>query len=421
MILATGAAVLFASATAAEPIPTAQAAAALSEMRAACAADAGRLWNTDLCGPVVFVDPKTRGFVADRQVPGDSTPKDGLFTGRLPNQMNAANTAVEWGGRRWTMVLWPLPADKAERLGLLLHESFHRVQPDLKIPMRSPVPAHLADTQGRTAMRLEWRALAAALIAGNDVARRKAVADALAFRAWRRSLAADAGRLENDLELNEGLAEYTGRKLSGRLDPEKHAAAALARAEGEESYVRSFAYASGPAYGLLLDRYAPGWRGRIIETSDLGQMLAAAVRSPVPDWKAAGPRYGLDQVRAEESAAAAERDRRAAEWRAKLVDGPVLLLPFRQMQIQFDPGELFPLQDHGTVYPSLRITDAWGVLEAREGALIDGSWSGVRVAAPSGAAETGQLSGPGWTLTLAPGWRLRPGVRAGDLTIAKAE
>ncbi|HYF24005.1 MAG TPA: hypothetical protein VD929_11470 [Caulobacteraceae bacterium] len=422
MILTPGTvAVLLASATAAEPIPTSQAAAAFSEMRAACAADGGRLWKRDLCGPVVFVDPQTRMFVADREAPVDAKLKGGLFLGRLPSEMNAANTAVEWGGGRWTMVLWPLPSDKADRLGLLMHEAFHRVQPDLKIPMRSPVPAHLADANGRAGMRMEWRALAAALSAADDAARRTAIADALAFRAWRRSLAPDAGRLENDLELNEGLAEYTGQKLSGRPDAEKHAASALARAEGQESYARSFAYASGPAYGLLLDRYEPGWRGRISQASDLGQMLAAAVRPSVPDWKAAGARYGFDQVLAEEAAAAAERDRQAAQWRAKLVDGPVLRLPFGQMQIQFDPGKLFPLQEHGTVYPALRITDAWGVLEVKEGALVDGSWSGVRVVAPSGAAETGQLSGPGWTLKLAPGWRLRPGARAGDFTIAKAE
>lgn len=71
----------------------------LRELERLCAADGGRLWGRSLCGPVVVADPKTREAV---------TLADGeIGTARLPESIGIANTAVEWDGRRWTMVTVP--------------------------------------------------------------------------------------------------------------------------------------------------------------------------------------------------------------------------------------------------------------------------------------------------------------------------
>jgi len=52
------------------------------------------------------------------------------------------------------------------------------------------------------------------------------------------------------------------------------------------------------------------------------------------------------------------------------------------MHVQFDPRDLQPLEKAGTVYPTLRISDDWGVLEAKSGALMKPDWSAVIVVAP---------------------------------------
>jgi len=39
------------------------------------------------------------------------------------------------------------------------------------------------------------------------------------------------------------------------------------------------------------------------------------------------------------------------------------------MSISFDPRNLVPLDDVGTVYPNLRITDNWQILSVDSGAL----------------------------------------------------
>jgi phage tail protein X len=60
---------------------------------------------------------------------------------------------------------------------------------------------------------MEWRALERAL-RQTGPARSAAIADALLFRTYRRTLFPDSAKNENALELNEGLAEYTGVRLS---------------------------------------------------------------------------------------------------------------------------------------------------------------------------------------------------------------
>jgi hypothetical protein len=101
---------------------------------------------------------------------------------------------------------------------------------------------------------------------------------------------------------------------------------------------------------------------------------------------------------------------------ARLVDGPVARLAFLHMHIAFDPNTVQPIGAPGTVYPTLRVVDDWGVLEVTGGALIN-DWKAVVVPAPA-SASAGAAAGDGWTLTLAPGWRLEPDERSGDLRLA---
>ena len=389
--------------------------AVFAEARDACAADGGRLWGVDLCTPVLLVDPATRAIHTDRKGESDALQSDGaLFTGTLPGTVNIANTALDWDGVRWAMLMQPLPQDPVRRRALMGHERWHGVQEALGLPAHSPTPAHLDSEDGRVLMRLEWRALAAALGADTDAARRQAVADSLAFRAARRALGSADD--ERALELNEGLAEYTGLRLSGG-DARALAIAALGSAEGGATYVRSFAYASGPAYGLLLDQADVDWRTRLRGSDDLGVLLATAMGVAAAEAAPAEARYGGAAIRTEEARRAEEAKVIAAGWTAKLVAGPRLRLPFRSMQIAFDPGKIIALPPHGSVYPTLRVVDAWGVLEVSEGALIDDNWSGVTVAAP---ASAGAVEGPGWTLQLNPGWTLAAGERDGDFRLVRS-
>ena len=63
----------------------------------------------------------------------------------------------------------------------------------------------------------------------------------------------------------------------------------------------------------------------------------------------------------------------------------------------------------------MQLTDEWGTLEARNGALMGSDMKTAPVPAP--LSKNAPLSGNGWTLTLKPGWSLIAGSRPGDFTL----
>ena len=183
--------------------------------------DAGKLWGRSLESPLIFVDRGTRQAVASKADKlGKLHADHGVFVGQLPEAIAVANYSVEWAGVKWTMVAWPLPKDRAQRAVLMMHESWHRVQVQLGFPQTGPRNDHLDTFDGRVWLQLEWRALASALGLPAEK-RRGAIEDALVFRAYRRSLFKTAVDEERALEMHEGLAEYTGVRLSGLSQRER--------------------------------------------------------------------------------------------------------------------------------------------------------------------------------------------------------
>jgi hypothetical protein len=285
--------------------------------------------------------------------------------------------------------------------------------------------------EGRYLLQLEWRALTKALQATTPAARKAAVADAILFRAerYRRFPAALAD--ETGLELNEGVPEYTGVRI-GLTTPAEQTAYAIKDLSihvGDDTFVRSFAYATGPAYGLLLDRADPTWLGKLQSGPALWRLLQAAMKlpAPAPSEAAVAARakaYDDGTLRAFEVAREDARRKRAAAYRAALVDGPVLSLPTAKSNREFRPTTLVALDEVGTVYPTLRLTAPWGVLQVTDsssGALLHKA--GGAAVSLKGADAT-HLKGPilagnGWTLTLNPGWSVKAGPRAGDFSVAQ--
>ena len=241
--------------------------------------------------------------------------------------------------------------------------------------------------------------------AHTDTSRRQAAENALVSRAERYRLFPQAVQEERALELNEGLAEYTGVRI-GNPSAEEQVRATLNDLQTQSkvaTFVRSFAYATGPAYGLLLDRYAPGWHLELGDEKGLGDLLLRALGMSLPPnlqqaATQAATQYDGPALKAAEIERDVKRQQAIAQYRAQLVDGPVLILTFRNMHVQFDPRNLQPLEDAGTVYPNMRITDKWGVLEASNGALMKRDWSAVVVRAPATTSGT-SLKGDGGHLS----------------------
>jgi hypothetical protein len=377
---------------------------------------------------MLFVEAATRTVVASEgDIQGILREENGVWVGNLPRHINPANTAVELGGKRWSMVLWPVSDSRYSRRRLLMHESFHRIQNDLGIPASDPSNAHLATLDGRIWTRLEMRALTEALLRSGEL-RKNALRDALIFRARRRSISPRAAEDERQLELNEGLAEYTGLALSGlpRSSLPDRVAVQLAQSEQQENFARSFAYASGPAYALLLDAAGGSWRKRVVASSDLSIMAARAYGIAGADaGRADGliDRYFGSRMVAEERAKQAKRVENEKRIRAKFIDGATLTLPVgNSFSFSYDPNGVTPLAGIGSYYESSRITDEWGVLDVSSGGVLllrndAGAITGIVVPGPSLSSKG--VGGEGWTLTLTPGWLTREGSRKGDIVVKR--
>src|SRR2546423_999149 len=414
-----GLSLIFASVAPASPTP----AEALREADAICRGDNGALWGVSLCGPLLLVDPGRRSIYGNQPGAENQLKREGeLFVGHLPEQINIANTAVDWAGTKWTMIMLPLSDAKDRRAALMAHEMWHRIQGEIGLPQTPAENTHLDTRDGRFWLQLEWRALTIALET-SETARKDAARDAAIFRARRRQLFPAAAKNERELELNEGLAEYTGVKLSGNPDLVGFVVRnELIDAPRQKTFVRSFAYATGPAYGLLLDETGADWRQAVRERHDLAEFLMqrAGIQMPANIETAANERaakYGSVALGAEEDRRETARRDLVKGYREKLVDGPILIVPLHKMNMQFDPGNLVPIDSLGTVYPNLRVVDDWGVLTVTKGgALMSGDFSRVIVPAPKKIAQP-VIDGDGWELRLNPGWSLTPGERKGDFAV----
>ncbi|WP_051669446.1 hypothetical protein [Bryobacter aggregatus] len=380
-----------------------------NEAKTLCEHEGGKLWKTSLCGPIVFADPATKTIATNQPAP----------EGPRPRVLGFANTAIDWGGVRWTTISWPfLTALQGGQGQVMIHELFHRIQPQLGLFIPDLPNDHLDTADGRYWMQLEWKALSRALDSSGGT-RLAALRAALGFRAARRSRFSGAAESERTLEINEGLAEYTATVVAAAssLEATRHAIQQLAKAPAEPTFVRQFAYPTGAAYGILLDAYAPGWTHRIQPGDDLGKLLEASAHiRPQKDVEAAAESYGGLEIRNWEARREVEQKAYVAALRRRFVDEPVLILPPGR-NFSFSSIGMTPIPGEGTIYPSFRIAAAWGTLEA-SAVLVSPDSNKLSVPAPP-VIEGKTLKGDGWSMTIAEGWVLGPGPRAGDFQLLR--
>jgi hypothetical protein len=411
-----------------QQIDTSRALAALRDAQRACEMDRGNLWRRSLCGPIALVDRQTRLVLANDTVAGKHFLRLGdAYVTTLPENQYVANTSFPWGGRTWTMVALPLPKDRYARVTLVMHEVFHREQEALGLRQPDALNNQLDMRPGRTWLRLEYRALARAVEALPDQkAARHHAESGLFFRAQRRSLYPGSDTLEATLEIQEGLPEYTGQRLAMQLTGEGPVRVAkyVRDYETTPTFVRAFAYGTGPAIGVLLDQFDPDWRDAVRTKRDIGALLAIAIDFRRPRNLAAIARrraqeYGWDEVDRTEAARDSARAPAMENYRSRFGVGPTISLRQSKDSLawSYDPTELIGFDLQSTVYPSGNFSAPWGKLTVDHGGvLVQNDFSRIRIGASASPAPVGakEIKGDGWTLVLNPGWSLgadssRPG------------
>src|SRR5699024_7262506 len=113
--------------------------------------------------------------------------------------------------------------------------------------------------------------------------------------------------------------------------------------------------------------------------------------------------YKGKAIIAEETARAEKAKKRLAAYRKKFIKQShfeiPILIDLRKLSVAFDPRTIVPLGEEGTVYPSIRVTDLWGILKVEKGALITAEWTHISLTNPI-KIEEGTVFGEGWVLDL---------------------
>lgn len=382
-----------------------------SEYDSICRADGGRLCGINLRAPFLFISPERKVYANAADMEGYLEPSASLFVGSFPKELSPANSTINFGGRKWVMVMLPVPENRFARQSLFMHEVFHFWQDSLRLPLHSYQNNHLEEKWARIYLKLEWNALDKALDA-DESERQQHLLAAIAFRAYRHSLYPDDMKDELSFEQDEGLPQYVGMRLAARSREEW--IAELHRSQEEyarkDNLVRTFAYHSGALYGFFLAQKQPDWLTRFRDGDDLGLLLQKTYALSLPS---SGETY-IDSVRtvydyaallAQETAREEKRNAWIAEQKALFLSSETLTLPLSSIQMSFDPNGVKQLGDVGTLYTQIRLVDDWGILEVRQnGCLITPDWRFIRVPCPI-IPEGKVIETENWRLELKDGYR----------------
>ena len=382
-----------------------------SEVDSLLKIDNGKFWNHQLYGSILIIDPETREFIANKNnSSGDFKKVNAVYLGTLPKELNIANTAINWNDERWTMVMLPLPTDKMARNNLVIHELFHHIQPEIGFGnLQEHGNVHLDTYEGRLLLKLELEALKKALNTDNEKSQNLHLKNALIFRITRQS-DVEIKMAENSLEVNEGLAEYTAIMLSGRNNNEMklHLTNSVNQFYTNPTYVRSFAYQTTPIYGYLLSKKKNNWQKKITRETNLTDFFIKSFAIDTSNNKSVEQitqenEYNYKEIVKKEKIRENKRAATISEYKKKFLKEPTLKLYFKNMNISFDPRNITPLGNSGTVYPTIRVTDNWGVLTVKNGALLSSDWTNIIISAPT-TFDDDLIEGDGWTLELNKGW-----------------
>jgi hypothetical protein len=311
------------------------------------------------------------------------------------------------------MLMLPLTTDKVSRNNLLIHELFHRLQPTIGFEnLQEMDNGHLDNYDGRLLLKLELQALEKAVLSNDSTKRINHIRNALTFRN-KRYRTPDIKKAENSLELNEGLAEYTAIMLSGRNTNQMktHLSESKNAFYTNPTFVRSFAYQTIPFYGYLLSSIKPDWQKEVNTETSLTDYFTKAFNIQVSKSQSIEKiveqfDYDFQTIQKEEIEREKLRIEKIANLKIQFLENPTLELHFQNMNISFDPRNITPIENAGTVYPNLRITDNWGILTAENGALLASDWSKVTVTAPTKISDK-IVNGDGWQLELNSEWEVQ--------------
>lgn len=388
-----------------------------------------KLWDMNLYGPIIIVNPYTRQAYSNFPDSTGILIKEGkIFTGKLPGNILVGNYSLTWGGLNWAMVLTIfINNNKNDRVDLFTHELFHRAQPLLNFSkVNDQNNAHLDSKKGRIYIRLELEALVQALKSVDKNEKMKHILNALYFRKYRYELFPNAFMSEATIEINEGIASYTGKVMRylNEKELDNLLISKITDFFKEQSYVQMFAYNTIAAYGFLLRETDKYWNKKVSSETNLTDFFISAFG--FTDGKK--QQINIDSLLIlynglsiiEEETEREDRIKKTVlEYKKKFLEHAHFEITFEKKRISYDTRYIVTIEDLGYVYPTMKATDNWGVLDIKDGGgFLNPTKDKVILTIPT-KIDGNNISGEGWTLQLNEDYTIFKDESTGNYTLKR--
>ncbi len=343
---------------------------ALLEAKKLLQKDDGKLWGKNLWHENVLFQDFEGTIFSLKKLEGSKTDDSVLFYKKLPKDtLSKTNTVQELDGEKYATIL-ATDFYMNDESSTVIHELFHRLHFEIldakKIKLKSDPVSYLDNFDARELLRLEYEALRKSLkaIDGKEAQSKieTSVKDAFLFRKIRQDKYKEFLQPEIEIETVEGLASYTGFKLSTFPNKYKRAISGINGWENSATYTRPFPYATGPAYGLIFDYLTPSWKSRGLDKvyNFLEIYESMYLKKPhtfkSEDILAAKARNNYEKIRTEEIGRKTLFEKRTKYYLDLLVNQPTLRVSLisHEYSMSFNMNGTLSLKNIGTVYSGIK-------------------------------------------------------------------
>ncbi|MCE1168813.1 MAG: hypothetical protein LWX70_12020 [Sphingobacteriia bacterium] len=359
-----------------------------------------QLWNISLNAPILLIDHlKNKMYVTAI----DSGKIQPLKEEEWDNKVPLANSIFDYKGGKYVTIIHAafMNTSCEGRINLLSHEIFHLHQNELGIKNTISVNYHMDEVQGRALLQIEMKALQHAL--EHDTV---GLYEALYIRAYRQSL--NPSNNEDLYELNEGLAEYTGVKLSA-ANMTEYVKNRL-NYNIKRGYTNAFGYLTGSAYATLLDDLYPQWK----KDKDLNRGMIFLLKKVMPKYevsidepelKRILDKYNYDLLLTNEKEE--ERSFGDITLYENLLkpETSKICITNNRINFTYNPQDRVIALSSAILLRNMTLTTEWGQVNAKSGIVRLNDWTAFYLLPPK-EISSNVIKGDEYEIELNRGWKI---------------
>ena len=401
-------------------------------------ADNGKLWNGNIWNDNILVLDENEIVYTLRNDLTNTSNDSLLFYKHVKEKtLLHVNTNQEFEGKKWAIVqnYDITPSDSCQTP---IHELFHLYH-SKQINIAGNIVEYLDNYKAKIFLRSEFEALRnciKSLQTNNEIAAKQFLNDAIYFRTKREKQFKNQNHYALELETLEGLASYTGYKLSAYTDLYRMAILELNGRENPTGLNRSFAYATGLAYGLIFDHFQIKWRTdlkHIYSFREIYNQQKTFKQSAGGKSENIKQRNNFYEIEREEIRRKLTNDSIRQFYKNLFIEQPVLVVhrdtSDKTYFMSFDMNSTFTLGKEGIIYSDISSSSTnplvFGNFKTtgetqigKTGILITSNFGKLTFSKPL-KIEDNIITGENYVIELNKGWTVKLLDKKGNLEIVK--